>query len=181
MTFWRHESSPSSTCKEVSLTWKTVKQMTIKVILFQLLLELNTPEIQGIIYQDLEKPNRCWEMLLPFIFWVVFKVWLFLFLAKWHPIMSPDIQSPLQHGREDTAALVVLHQRNLSLGREEESKFFCPTEKGEINSCFVLFVMLEKCSCVPNPKQLFRADKSDPVAAWPLSLCHPQAWSRSPS
>lgn len=69
--------------------------MTIKVILFQLLLELNTPEIQGIIYQDLEKPNRCGEMLLPFIFWVVFKVWLFLFLAKWashhvprHPVTS---------------------------------------------------------------------------------------------
>lgn len=34
--------------------------MTIKVILFQLLLGLNTSEIPDIIYQDLEKPNRCW-------------------------------------------------------------------------------------------------------------------------
>lgn len=56
--------------------------MTIKVILFQLLLELNTPGIQGIMCQNLEKPNRCGDRLLPFILWVIFKIWLILFLAK---------------------------------------------------------------------------------------------------
>lgn len=30
-------------------------------------------------------------------------------------------------------------------------------------------------------KELFRADKIDPVASWPLGLCLPQAGSRSPS
>lgn len=69
--------------------------MTIKVILFELLLGLNTPEIQGIIYQDLEKPTSCGETLLPFIFWIVFKIWLFLFLAKWAISLCPQALSHL--------------------------------------------------------------------------------------
>lgn len=97
---------------------------------------------------DFKIPNRCCGILLPFIFMVMFKIWLLQVFwpngspstqISLHAIVSLGIQSPPQGVVEETAASVVHGGRDLRLlGRQHKTEFPVPQVKARLYSVLLL-------------------------------------------
>lgn len=96
---------------------------------------------------DFKIPNRCCGILLPFIFFVMFKIWLLRFFwpngspstqISLHAIVSLGILPPPQGVVEETAASVVHDRRDLRLRRQHKTKFPVPQVKARLYSVLLL-------------------------------------------